>query len=184
MLAKEKKDEVRAFLKESPHISLQNVALLYDVTYAQVYALNREVHGVKPRVKKAAKKPAVKAKAKMSRKAILAKAGEAASKLQGATVNVGPLEGMDLNYEVMYQISRGKQGRIEEASFVDLINQPPHYTKGGIETIDFIEAKDLNYNLGNVVKYVSRSGLKGTRIEDLKKAKWYLEREISSLLGD
>jgi len=47
MLTKEKKDEIRAFLKESPHISLQNVALLYDVTYAQVYVLNREVHGVK-----------------------------------------------------------------------------------------------------------------------------------------
>ena len=73
MLSKEKKDEVRAFLKESPHISLQNVALLYDVTYPQVYALNREVHGVKPRVKK---KPAVKAKSKMGRKAILKTAGD------------------------------------------------------------------------------------------------------------
>ena len=66
---------------------------------------------------------------------------------------------------------------------VDMVNQPPHYTKGGIETIDFIDAKELNYNLGNVVKYVARSGFKGARIEDLKKAKWYLEREINSLLG-
>jgi hypothetical protein len=66
---------------------------------------------------------------------------------------------------------------------VDMVNQPPHYTKGGIETIDFIDAKELNYNLGNVVKYVARSGFKGARIEDLKKAKWYLEREINFLLG-
>jgi hypothetical protein len=64
-----------------------------------------------------------------------------------------------------------------------MVNHPPHYKKGGIETIDFIDAKELNYNLGNVVKYVSRSGLKGDLAEDLKKAKWYLEREINSLLG-
>lgn len=69
------------------------------------------------------------------------------------------------------------------APVVDMVNQPPHYTKGGIETIDFIDAKELNYNLGNVVKYVARSELKGARIEDLKKAKWYLDREINSLLG-
>ena len=62
------------------------------------------------------------------------------------------------------------------------IEHPSHYTDGGIETIDFIEAKKLNYRLGNVVKYVSRAGKKDpeTRIEDLKKALWYLKREIGS----
>lgn len=60
----------------------------------------------------------------------------------------------------------------------DNINSPGHYTSGGIETIDFIEAKELNYNLGNVVKYVSRAGKKDNRVEDLKKAAWYLNREI------
>lgn len=63
-------------------------------------------------------------------------------------------------------------------SNVDLVNQPPHYKVGGIETIDFIEAKQLNYNLGNAVKYISRADHKGNRIEDLQKAKWYIEREI------
>jgi hypothetical protein len=63
-------------------------------------------------------------------------------------------------------------------SNVDLVNQPPHYKVGGIETIDFIEAKKLNYNLGNAVKYISRADHKGNRIEDLQKAKWYIEREI------
>lgn len=62
----------------------------------------------------------------------------------------------------------------------DFVNNPPHYTTGGIETIDFIEAKKLNYNLGNVVKYITRADHKGNRIEDLRKAKWYLEREILS----
>lgn len=65
-------------------------------------------------------------------------------------------------------------------SNVDLVNNPPHYTTGGVETIDFIEAKKLNYNLGNVVKYITRADHKGNRIEDLRKAKWYLEREILS----
>jgi hypothetical protein len=64
---------------------------------------------------------------------------------------------------------------------LDLINNPPHYRTGGIETIDFIEAKDLNYRLGNVVKYVSRAGRKNTDpVQDLEKAAWYLQREITA----
>jgi len=63
----------------------------------------------------------------------------------------------------------------------DNVNHPPHYKTGGIETIDFIEAKDLNYRLGNVVKYVSRAGRKNSDpVEDLQKAAWYLQREIEA----
>ena len=63
---------------------------------------------------------------------------------------------------------------------LDLINSPPHYKAGGIETIDFIEAKDLNYRLGNVIKYVARAGKKHTDpVQDLEKALWYLQREIN-----
>ena len=72
------------------------------------------------------------------------------------------------------------QGNIERQPEVDMVNSPPHYTAGGVETIDFIEAKNLNYNLGNAVKYITRAGLKGNRAEDLQKAKWYIEREILS----
>ena len=61
---------------------------------------------------------------------------------------------------------------------VDPVNHPPHYKTGGIETIDFIEAKSLNYRLGNVIKYITRSDHKGNRKEDLQKALWYLQREI------
>lgn len=66
----------------------------------------------------------------------------------------------------------------------DNVNHPPHYTRGGIETIDFIEAKELSWCLGNVVKYVSRAGHKGDKLEDLGKAAWYLRREIEWLGGD
>jgi len=60
----------------------------------------------------------------------------------------------------------------------DPINHPPHYTHGDIEPIDAIEAWGLGFCLGNVVKYIARAGHKGDRLEDLKKARWYLEREI------
>ena len=70
----------------------------------------------------------------------------------------------------------------------DAINHPQHYTLGKIEVIDFIEDTGLNFNLGNVVKYVARAGHKKSSgksvdakaLEDLKKAQWYLNREISS----
>lgn len=60
----------------------------------------------------------------------------------------------------------------------DPVNHPVHYTMGGIETIDFIEAKELNYRLGNAVKYITRAAHKGNYAEDLKKAVWYIEREL------
>jgi hypothetical protein len=62
----------------------------------------------------------------------------------------------------------------------DPVNHPSHYKDGGIETIDYIEAKGLGYHLGNAVKYISRAGKKGTNqgLEDLKKAQWYLARAI------
>ena len=63
----------------------------------------------------------------------------------------------------------------------DPVDHPAHYKVGGIETIDFIEAKKLNYNIGNVVKYLTRADHKGNRMEDLRKAQWYLTREITML---
>ena len=63
----------------------------------------------------------------------------------------------------------------------DPIHHPPHYTFGVIEVIDAIEAWDLGFHLGNVVKYVARSGRKGSRLDDLKKARWYLDREIGRI---
>lgn len=60
----------------------------------------------------------------------------------------------------------------------DAVNHPEHYKVGGIETIDFIEAKQLNYHLGNVVKYITRADHKGNQLQDLQKAQWYLAREI------
>jgi hypothetical protein len=60
----------------------------------------------------------------------------------------------------------------------DEINQPPHYTATKIEPIDVIEAWGLNFCLGNVVKYIARLGRKDEELQELKKARWYLDREI------
>jgi hypothetical protein len=62
---------------------------------------------------------------------------------------------------------------------VDVVNHPKHYTVGGIETYDFIVAKGLSYELGNVVKYITRADHKGHRLQDLKKAQWYLNAAIN-----
>jgi hypothetical protein len=60
----------------------------------------------------------------------------------------------------------------------DPVAHPRHYTFGGIEVIDAIEAWSLGFHLGNVVKYVARAAHKGSYLEDLRKARWYLDREI------
>lgn len=62
-------------------------------------------------------------------------------------------------------------------SDVDYINKAPHYACREVEPIEIIEMYGLNYRLGNVLKYVLRHELKGG-LEDLKKAAWYLNREI------
>lgn len=68
---------------------------------------------------------------------------------------------------------------------IDMVNSPPHYKSGGVETIDFIEAKQLGYHLGNVVKYISRAGIKSHNpLEDIRKAKWYLDRHLEQLEKD
>ena len=61
---------------------------------------------------------------------------------------------------------------------VDDVNHPPHYKMGEFEVIEIIEDQKLNYNLGNALKYICRSRHKGNFKRDLKKAIWYLQREL------
>lgn len=65
----------------------------------------------------------------------------------------------------------------------DNVNHPKHYNTGKIEVIDYIEDKNLGFNLGNAVKYISRAGFKdpSKTLEDLEKASWYVAREIERL---
>lgn len=70
----------------------------------------------------------------------------------------------------------------DELPQFDPINNPKHYqSQGGLEAITVIEAFDLNFNLGNAIKYVLRAGKKGSKVQDLDKAIWYIKREIENL---
>ena len=110
------------------------------------------------------------------------------------TLSENKVKQMDAKADAQYRTAR-VGGVMKKVTAVDLqtlvtnlrqgkadnVNHPSHYKSGGIETIDFIEAKKLDYHLGNVVKYITRSDLKGNKLEDLQKAQWYLNRAISNL---
>lgn len=79
------------------------------------------------------------------------------------------------NYEIVFG------NKVEKSN--DPVNRPSHYTDGKIEVIDFIEDKKLGFCLGNAIKYIARAGKKDPtkEVEDLNKAKWYVERRIKEL---
>ncbi len=66
----------------------------------------------------------------------------------------------------------------------EAVNHPNHYNIGGIEVIDFIESWNLGFSLGNAIKYIARAPYKNDELEDLKKARWYIDREIQRLEKD
>ena len=63
----------------------------------------------------------------------------------------------------------------------DPVDHPSHYNFGRLEVIDVIEDWKLNFHRGNAVKYIARAAYKGSELEDLRKARWYLDREIQRL---
>ena len=65
--------------------------------------------------------------------------------------------------------------------FKETVDHPNHYNIGGIEVIDFIESWNLGFSLGNAIKYIARAPYKNDELEDLKKARWYIDREIQRL---
>ena len=66
----------------------------------------------------------------------------------------------------------------------DNVNHPKHYTQhpSGVECIEITE--HMNFCLGNAMKYIWRASLKGKEVEDLRKARWYIDREISRILSE
>ena len=142
---------IRQFLKEHPEKSVSEIARIAGVKYQIVYATKRDME----------------AKEK---------------KLQKNTITVSATENRvhTLTCRILMQGRQPAQIEMFEPAS-DPVNHPAHYKVGGIETIDFIEAKKLNYNLGNVVKYITRSDHKGDRKQDLEKALWYLKRELSAV---
>ena len=78
-------------------------------------------------------------------------------------------------------LNKYKKATIKKVS--DMVNQPPHYTHGGIETIDYMEAKATPEEFAGhlrltAIKYLSRTGYKDNALQDLKKAQWYVNRLV------
>ena len=65
----------------------------------------------------------------------------------------------------------------------NLINHPQHYQGNGIEVIDIIDSFNLNFNLGNSIKYILRADKKGNKKQDLEKALWYINHELKKYNG-
>jgi hypothetical protein len=111
-------------------------------------------------------------------------------------VEATPAERLEASYKtntesmakIAHALSEGKTKQRMKTK-PDLVNNPPHYTVGGIETIDYIKAKltpeeFIGYLKGNVIKYTSRAGKKDDVIQDLEKAQWYMNRQIKELKGE
>ena len=146
-----KSAQVRAYQSKNPDASAIKVAKACNTNPAYVYAIRASDKG------KAAKTP----------------------KQQWKITDI--VTSKDLEADRIFELTKGRD-RVELIEpQADNVNHPAHYKVGGIETIDFIEAKGLSYHLGNVVKYIARADSKGNRKEDLLKAQWYLNREIAKL---
>ena len=83
---------------------------------------------------------------------------------------------------------RMAQAKKQSDNIVDMVNSPPHYNQTGIECIDAISAatdSGFKYYLqGNIMKYLWRFDYKNKPVEDLEKARWYLDRLIEEVMAD
>ncbi len=68
--------------------------------------------------------------------------------------------------------------RLQGSKLKEMVNHPDHYQGNKFEVIDIIEDYNLGFSLGNAIKYILRADKKGARKQDLKKAIWYIQREI------
>jgi hypothetical protein len=193
---KTKTAKIRSFIAANPNASARYIADQLNVTIQSVY-------NVKYKLRAAENKPKVVTLVGVSDKSIMEQLNpdipvykdsvtnvtstrlkELLSKrlMQGTHRPEHPVLDKDLDNPIPAKKSAEIKNKLIMEYFPpsDPVNNPDHYTDGGIETIDYIEAKGLGYHLGNAVKYISRAGKKGTNqgLEDLKKAQWYLARAI------
>nr|DAY55487.1 MAG TPA: nucelotide kinase [Caudoviricetes sp.] len=92
------------------------------------------------------------------------------------SIEVETLEGAKI--DCPYKVFRFRPVMKEHQDPPNDIEHSPHYSVGKIEVIDFIQDQDLNFALGNAIKYICRCNYKGTKEKDLKKAIQYLKYEL------
>lgn len=186
MLNKRKKTKaarIRSFIAANPNATARYIADQLAVPIQSVY-------NVQHKLRAAENKPKVVTLVGVSDKSIMEQLNPDIPVYKDSVTNVTSTRVKDLlaqmDKDLYNPIPAKKSAAIKKKLIMEFIppsdpvNNPDHYTDGGIETIDYIEAKGLGYHLGNAVKYISRAGKKGTNqgLEDLKKAQWYLARAI------
>ena len=156
-------EKIRRYIRDNPTAKTVDVAAHFETRYQNVYAVRRKMET--PMIAKA-------------KKSNWEQLGVFSS---DTTIMPHTQRLVELTGAIADNIERNRAMQIEMFEpKSDPVNHPAHYKVGGIETIDFIEAKDLSYHLGNVVKYVTRADHKGNKLEDLRKAQWYLTRAIET----
>jgi len=168
--------QITAFIKSNPTTATSIIAKKFDVKSGYVSSLKWKLKKEGVEIPKAVKKSEWVTKMFTTNESILKHIAPDIPVYEDSFEHVTP----GRLAEIAFEISRGHPSIVEIEPPADPVNHPAHYKAGGIETIDFIEAKKLNYNLGNVVKYITRADLKGNRKQDLEKALWYLKREIGA----
>jgi hypothetical protein len=99
---------------------------------------------------------------------------EASEKINAEVMTLSPMTARDLAYKLTQ--GRAKERKVKPKA--DMVNHPPHYTShpSGVECIQITE--HMGFNLGNALKYIWRADLKGSAVEDLEKAIFYINREL------
>jgi len=174
-------EKIRRYLNAHPSALLRDVAQKFDTTYQIVYMVKKNM----PKKITLTATEAMLANKTGVSTAEYAKQKAKIKRSKPAALPV-PQDGEGYVYRWINTNTLSEDAKDALASKLitmeepqlDPVNHPYHYKVGGIETIDFIEAKDLNYNMGNAVKYISRADHKGNKKQDLEKAVWYLNREI------
>ena len=168
-------EKIRRYLKANPTMPIKDVAARFDTTYQVVYMVRQEM-----RKREEAEEVVVKKQSARKQKSKALPVPQDGDGYVYSWVNTNALseDAKDALASHLLDTVNPESITMEEPT-PDLVNHPAHYKTGGIETIDFIEAKELNYNMGNAVKYISRAEHKGNKKQDLEKAIWYLNREIA-----
>lgn len=91
---------------------------------------------------------------------------------------MGRLQAVYVVVELIDESLYDEEFGVNPTKTTDNVNHPEHYNKGRFEVIAVIEDWGLNFHLGNAVKYIARAPHKGNMLSDLRKALWYLQREI------
>ena len=160
--------KMREYYTANPTATVSQVAKKFKTTYQIAYMCKKEMEKNAVKDVKALKQP--KQKAKRKSKALPVPQDGEGYVYRWVNTNALSEDAKD---------ALASQLITMEEPQADPVNHPTHYKVGGIETIDFIEAKGLTYHLGNAVKYISRADHKGNRLQDLQKAKWYIDRAIA-----